>query len=105
MRQCVFFGLVFGRLSLNRNFAEFQKMRDEGDLAKVAIARLCRHFRSRGLQRNVVLCLHFKCIVIRRYSHVRQGFFLTLFSEDFPLVATLQNFRKCAMRVTLPKLP
>ena len=54
-----FFGLGFGGLSLGRNFAEFQKMRDEGDLAKFAIARLCRHFTSRGLQQNVVLCLHF----------------------------------------------
>ena len=66
MRQGVFFGLVFGGLFLGRNFAEFQKMRDEGDLAKVAIARLCGHFRSRGLEQNVVLCLHFKCIVITR---------------------------------------
>ena len=58
--------LVFGGLSLDRNFAEFQKMRDEGDLAKFAIARLCGHFRSRGLQQNVALCLHFKYIVIKR---------------------------------------
>ena len=29
-------GLVFGGLSLGRNFAEFQKTRDEGDLAKFA---------------------------------------------------------------------
>ena len=62
----VFFGLVFGGLSLGRNFAEFQKMRDEGDLAKFAIARLCGHFRSRSLQQNVVLYLHFKGIVITR---------------------------------------
>ena len=40
MRQGVFSGLVFGGLSLGRNFAEFQKTRDEGDLAKFAIARL-----------------------------------------------------------------
>ena len=65
MRQGVFSGLVFGGLSLGRNFAEFQKTRDEGDLAKFAIARLCRHFGSRGLQQTVVLCWHFKCIVIR----------------------------------------
>ena len=66
MRQGVFSGLAFGGLSLGRNFAEFQKTRDEGDLAKFAIAQLCRHFGSRGLQQNVVLCWHFKCIVIRR---------------------------------------
>ena len=66
MRQGVFYDLVFGGLSLGRNFAEFQKMRDEGDLAKFAIARLCRHFKSRGFQQNLVLYLHFNCIVIRR---------------------------------------
>ena len=56
----------FGGLSLGPNFAEFQKMRLEGVLAKFAIARLSGHFESRGLQQNVVLCLHFKCIVIKR---------------------------------------
>ena len=61
-----FFGLVFEGLSFGRNFAEFQKMRDEGDLAKFAITRLCGHFRSRGLKQNVVLCLHFNCPVISR---------------------------------------
>ena len=66
MRQGVFSGLVFGGLSHGRNFAEFQKTRDEGDLAKFAIARLCQHFGSRALQQNVVLCWHFKCIVIKR---------------------------------------
>ena len=66
MRQGNFSGLVFRGLSLVRNFAEFQKMRDEGYLAKFAIARLCRHFKSRGLQQNVVLCLVFMCIVIKR---------------------------------------
>ena len=66
MLQGVFSGLVFGGLSLGRNFAEFQKTCDEGDLAKFAIARLCRHLGRRGLQQNVVLCWHFKCIVIRR---------------------------------------
>ena len=58
--------LFFGGVFLGRNFAEFQKMRDEGVLAKFAIARLCGHFGSRGLQENIVLCLHFKCILIRR---------------------------------------
>ena len=61
-----FCGLLFGGLSLSRNFAEFQKMRHEGVLAKFAIARLYGHFGSRGLQENVVLCSHFKCIVMRR---------------------------------------
>ena len=60
------FSLIFGGLSLGRNLAEFQKMRDKGDLAKFAIARLCGQFRSRGFKQNVVLCLCFERIVIRR---------------------------------------
>ena len=66
MRQAIFCGLLFGGVSLGRNFAELQKMHDEGVLAKFAIARLYGHFGSRGLQQNVVLCLHLKCILIRR---------------------------------------
>ena len=65
MRQGVFCGLFSGRVSLGRNFAEFQKKRDEGVFAKFAIARLYGHFGSRDLQQNVVLCLHFKCFLIR----------------------------------------
>ena len=52
-----FCGLLFGGVSVVRNFAEFQKMRDEGVPANFAIARLYGHFGSRGLQQNVVLCL------------------------------------------------
>ena len=66
MRQGVFSGLLPAGLSSNRNFAEFQKMRAEGVLAKFAIARLYGHLGSRGLPQNVVLCWHFKCILIRR---------------------------------------
>ena len=61
-----FCGLFFGGVSLGRNYAVFQKMRDEGVFAKFAIPRLYGHFRSGGLQQNVLLCLHFKCILIRR---------------------------------------
>ena len=60
-----FCGLLFRGVSLGRNFADFQKMRDEGVLAKFAIAWLYGHFGSGGLQQNVVLCLHFKCILIK----------------------------------------
>ena len=60
------FCLLSAGLSPGRNFAEFQKMRAEGVLAKVAIARLYGHFGRRGLLQNVVLCWHFKGIVIRR---------------------------------------
>ena len=52
-----FCGLLFGGVSFGGNFAEFQKMRDEGVLAKFAIARLNGHSGSRGLQENVLLCL------------------------------------------------
>ena len=66
MRQDVFSGLLSAGLSPARNFAEFQKMRAEGVLAKFAIARLYGLLGSRGLLQNVLLCWHFKCILIRR---------------------------------------
>ena len=66
MRQVVFSGLLSAGLSPGRNFAEFQKMRAEGVVAKFAKARFYGHFGSRGLLQNVVLCWHFKCILIRR---------------------------------------
>ena len=62
MRQGVFSCLLSAGLSPSRNFAEFQKMRAEGVLAKFAIAQLYGHLGSRGLLQNVVLCLQFKCI-------------------------------------------
>ena len=66
MREGVFCGLLSAGLSPSRNFAEFQKMRAEGVLAKFAIARFYGHFESRGMLQNFVLCWHFKCILIRR---------------------------------------
>ena len=66
MRQGVFFALLSAGFSPARDFAEFQKMRPEGVLAKFAIARLYGHLGSRGLLQNVVLCWHFKCMVITR---------------------------------------
>ena len=62
MRQGVFSGLLSAGLTPGRNFAEFQKMRAEGVLAKLAIARLYGHIGSRGFLQNVVLCWNFKCI-------------------------------------------
>ena len=56
MRQGVFCGLLSAGLSPGRNLAEFQKMRDEGVLAKFAIARFYGHFGSRCLLQIVVLC-------------------------------------------------
>ena len=49
MRQGVLCGLLSAALSPCPNFAEFQKMRAEGVLDNIAIARLCGHFGSRGL--------------------------------------------------------
>ena len=66
MRQGVFSGLFSAGLSPGRNFAEFQKMRAKGVLAKFAIARPYGHFGSCDLLQNVVPCWHFKCILIRR---------------------------------------
>ena len=66
MRQGVFSGLLSADFSPGRNFAEFQKMHAEGVLAKFAIARLYGHLGSRGFLQNVVLCWHFKCILISR---------------------------------------
>ena len=66
MRQGVFSGVLSAGLSPGRNFAEFQKMRAEGVLAKCAIAGRYGHFGSRGLLQNVVLCWQFKCILINR---------------------------------------
>ena len=61
-----FSGLLSAGLSPGRNFAEFQKMRAEGVLAKFAIARLYGLLGSRALLQNVVLFWHFKCIEIKR---------------------------------------
>ena len=65
MRQGVFSGLLSAGLSPGRNFEKFQKMHAEGVLAKFAIARLYGQFGGRSLLQNVVLCWHFKCILIR----------------------------------------
>ena len=61
-----FFGLLSVGFSTGRKFAEFQKMRAEGVLAKCVIARLYGHFGSRSLLQNVVLCWHFQGIEFRR---------------------------------------
>ena len=61
-----FSGLLSGGFSPGRNFADFQKIRAEGVLAKFAIARLYGQLGSRGLLHNVVLCWQFKCILIKR---------------------------------------
>ena len=62
---CFLSGLLFAVVSPGPNFAEFQKTRAGGPLGKFDIARLLRHFKSRGLHRNVLLGWHFKEILGR----------------------------------------
>ena len=68
-------GLLFWAFSLGPPLAKSQKMADLGVFAKFVITRLYGHLRSRSLQQNAVLCLHFKCILIRRWCNWRQGVF------------------------------
>ena len=79
LRQGVFkapiIGLLFWAFSLGPPLAKSQKMADLGVFAKFVITRLYGHLRSRSLQQNAVLCLHFKCILIRRWCNLRQGIF------------------------------
>ena len=53
--------------------AKSQKMAHLGVLAKFVITWPFGHLWSRRLQQNVVLCLHFKCILIKRWCNLRQG--------------------------------
>ena len=77
LRQAVFeapiVGLLFWAFCLGPPLAKSQKITDIGVLAKFLITRLYRHFWSRSLQQHVVLCLHFKCILIRRRCHLQQA--------------------------------
>ena len=43
--------------------------------ANIVVIRLYGHLWSGSLQQNVVLCLHLKYILIRRWWHLRQGVF------------------------------
>ena len=63
-------GLLFWAFSLGPPLAKSQKMADLGVLAKFVITRLYGHVWSRSLQQNVVLSLHFKCILIKRWCHL-----------------------------------
>ena len=79
LRQGVFeapiVGLLFWAFSLGPPLAKSQKMADLGVFAKLVITRLYGHLRSRSLHQNALLCLHFKCILIRRWCNLRQGVF------------------------------
>ena len=50
-------------------------MADLGVLCKVVITRLYGRLCSRSLQQNVLLWLHFKCILISRWCNLCQGVF------------------------------
>ena len=103
MCQGVFSGLLSAGLSPGRNFAEFQKMRAEGVLAKFAKARLYGHLGSRGLLQNVVLCWHLKCILIRREWHLCQGVFSGFLSADFFPGRNFAEFQKMPAEGVLAK--
>ena len=67
--------LLFWAFSLGPPLAKSEKMADLGVFAKFVISRLYGHLLSRSLQQTAVLCLHFKCILIRRWCNWRQGDF------------------------------
>ena len=102
LRQGVFeapiVGPLFWAFSLGPPLAKSQKMADLGVFAKFVITRLYGHLRSCSLQKNAVLCLHLKCILIRRSCSLRQGVFeapiVGLLFEHFPLVPPWQYLRK-----------
>ena len=104
LRQGVFealiVGLLFWAFSLGPRLAKSQKMADLGVLANIVITRLYGHLWSGSLQQNVVLCLHFKCILIRRWWHLRQGVFeapiVGLLFGAFSLGPTLAKSQKMA---------
>ena len=98
-----FFGLLSAGLSPGRNFAEFQKMRAEGVPAKFSTVRLYGHLGSRGLLENFVLCWHFKCILIRRKWHLRQGVFSGLLSAGFSPGRNFAEFQKMRAEGILAK--
>ena len=79
LRQSVFeariVGLLFWAFSLGLPLAKSQKMADLGLLRKFVITRLHGHLWRRGLQQNVPLWLHFKCMLVRRWCDLRQGVF------------------------------
>ena len=108
MRQGVCCGLLLRGVSLGRNFAEFQKTRDEGVLAKFAIARLCGHFERCGLQQNVVLGLQtasFKVPAKPSYGKFGKDTLIARFLK-FCKVATKGNSpQKKATKNTLAQMP
>ena len=91
-------GLLLSYFPLVPPLAEFQKMADLGHFAQFARTLLCEHFWSRRLRQKVARSLHFKRILMSREDHLRRAVFqapkLGLLLSHFPLVPSLQNFRK-----------
>ena len=111
LRQVVFetpiVGLLFWKFCLGPPLAKSQEMPDLGVLAKFVITRLYRHLWSRSLQQHVVLCLHFKFILIRRWCYLRQGVFVApivgLLFWEFCLGPPLAKSQKMAHLGVLAK--
>ena len=79
LRRGVFEALIvvlfFWAFSLCHPLAKSQKMADLGLPGKFVITRLYGHLWSRSLQQNVLLWLHFKCLLNRRWCNLRLGVF------------------------------
>ena len=101
-------GLLFWAFSLGPPLAKSQKIADLGVVGKFVITRLYGHLWSRSLQQNVLLWLHFKCMLIRRWCNLRQGVvevpIFGLFFEHFPPVPLWQNLGKWPVYVFLANL-
>ena len=112
MRQGDFGGpeiqVLFWVFSIGPPFAKSQKIADFGVFAKSLLTRLCRHFWRRGFRQKVLLSLHFKCILIRRFPIGAKVLFgapnSSYFFGNFPLVPPLQNLRKWPIFVSLGNL-
>ena len=92
--------LLFWAFSLGPPLAKSLKIADLGLLCKFVITRLYGHLWSRSLQQNVLLWLHFKCILIRRWCNLRRGVFeapiVVLFFWAFSLCHPLAKSQKMA---------
>ena len=68
----VYFLEDFLKIFLGPPVPFFQKMRVLNELAKIPITCPFGNFWSSCLNQNVLPSLHFKCVLLRRYCHLRQ---------------------------------
>ena len=105
-------GLLFKRLLKNFHWSPLCSFPENvvlGDLAIIAITCPFGHFWSRCFRQNILQSLHFKCILIGGYCHLRQRALRPFkrelisgqFLKNFSLVPPLHLFRKCGFWVTL----